>query len=75
MSATQPSTTAACASDAEILNVLLGAPDSHNFCMQMADGVGGVGRLSVIVGGRFWDHFHCTRRSTKQARLATQEPT
>ena len=46
MSATQPSTTAACASDAEILDVLLGAPDSHDFCMQMADGFGGVGRLN-----------------------------
>ena len=45
MPTTPPSTTAACASDAEVLDGLLGAPDSHDFCTRMADGIVWVGRL------------------------------
>ena len=32
--------------------------------------MGLVGLADFIIGGRFRDHFHCTRRSTKQARIS-----
>ena len=32
--------------------------------------MGLVGLVDLIIGGRFRDHFHCTRRSTKQARIS-----
>ena len=34
--------------------------------------MGLVGLADLIIGGRFGDHFHSTRRSTKQARISNR---